>query len=215
MPSDPLGTSTGNVGIYAVSTGSYGLVSDGNGPSTVGALIRGNGGAQAAVFVGSVQVQGNLTITGSFPKSAAVPHPDGSHRRLYCQEAPEPWFEDFGSGQLVQGRATIQLDPDFAAVVHGESYHVFLTPTADCNGLYVSQRTPQGFTVQELRGGTSSLAFSYRLVAKRRDLDHHGRMERVEVHEAAVPKTTGAPTLPAAPPSPTVPQTPAAPRGGR
>src|SRR5262249_44121178 len=90
-----LGTSTSNVGIYAISTGSYALVADGNGPSTVGALIRGQGGAAAAVFQGNVQIQGNLTVTGSFPKSGAVPHPDGTHRRLYAQESPEPWFEDF------------------------------------------------------------------------------------------------------------------------
>src|SRR5262249_50428628 len=126
-----LGTSPNNVGIYAVSTGSYGLVADGNGPSTVGALIRGNGGAAAAVFGGNVQIQGNLTVTGSFPKSAAVPHPDGTLRRLYCQEAPEPWFEDFGQGQLVNGRTTVRLDPDFAPLVRSDDYAVFLTPEGD------------------------------------------------------------------------------------
>jgi len=31
------------------------------------------------------------------PKSAAVPHPDGTLRRLYCVESPESWFEDFGN----------------------------------------------------------------------------------------------------------------------
>ena len=33
-------------------------------------------------------------------RSAAVPHPDGFHRRLYCIECPESWFEDFGEGTL-------------------------------------------------------------------------------------------------------------------
>ena len=41
-------------------------------------------------------LEGGLTIVGGI-KSAAVPHPDGSHRQLYCMESPENWFEDFGN----------------------------------------------------------------------------------------------------------------------
>jgi hypothetical protein len=51
------------------------------------------------------------------PKSAAVPHPDGTTRILYCLECPESWFEDFGKGQLARGKAQIAFDPDFAAIV--------------------------------------------------------------------------------------------------
>ena len=32
----------------------------------------------------------------------------------------EPWFEDFGEAQLSNGRATVTLDRDFAAVVRGD-----------------------------------------------------------------------------------------------
>ncbi|MBD5656507.1 MAG: hypothetical protein IAI50_15195, partial [Candidatus Eremiobacteraeota bacterium] len=46
------------------------------------------------------------------------------------------------------------------------AYHVFVTPEGDCNGLYVTQKTPNGFAVRELRGGHSSLSFEYRIVAK-------------------------------------------------
>jgi len=49
-------------------------------------------------------------------KSAAVLHPDGTHRRLYCVESPDSWFEDFGEAPLECGEATVTLDPDFAAV---------------------------------------------------------------------------------------------------
>ena len=72
-------------------------------------------------------VNGNFTAIGG-SKSAAVPHPDGSHRRLYCVESPESWFEDFGSDQLVNGRARVRLDPDFNALVHGDNYQVFAFP---------------------------------------------------------------------------------------
>jgi len=36
---------------------------------------------------------------------------------MYCQESPEPWFEDFGTATLTNGRAVVELDPDFDAVV--------------------------------------------------------------------------------------------------
>ncbi|MDQ2784245.1 MAG: hypothetical protein M3Y58_04500, partial [Chloroflexota bacterium] len=42
---------------------------------------------------------GNLTVVNG-NKNVAVPFPDGSHRLLYCVEAPEAWFEDFGTGTL-------------------------------------------------------------------------------------------------------------------
>ena len=42
----------------------------------------------AARFDGPVLVNGNFTAIGG-SKSAAVPHPDGTHRRLYCVESPE------------------------------------------------------------------------------------------------------------------------------
>ena len=44
-----------------------------------------------------VTVEGSLTVWG--PKHAAVPHPDGSRRKLYSLESPESWFEDFGKGR--------------------------------------------------------------------------------------------------------------------
>jgi len=92
----------------------------------------------AGDFYGDVFIHGNSTATGT--KSAIVPHPDGSHRALYCVESPECWFEDFGAARLVDGTVTVHLDPDFAAVVHSDAYHVFLTPAGDSNGLYVSSK---------------------------------------------------------------------------
>jgi hypothetical protein len=65
--------------------------------------------------------------------------------RLYAVESPESWFEDFGFGQLVDGRAEIQLDGDFSAVIDSDTYHVFITEYDDNNALYVAGRTSRGF----------------------------------------------------------------------
>jgi hypothetical protein len=148
----------------------------------------------AAWFTGQVHVHGHFSVTGG--KSAVVQHPDGTHRRLYCMESPESWFEDFGHAELRDGHADIRIDPEFAALVHRDDYHVFLTPYGDSNGLYVAERRPDGFRVREHQGGKHSLEFAYRVVAKRRDVTVV-RLERAHL-----------PSHPSKPPEPRVPGPP-------
>jgi hypothetical protein len=153
--------------------------------TTTGAGIVGigNGAAYAGVF------QGNLLVAGqifAFIKDAIVPFPDGSTRLLHCMESPEHWFEDFGSARLTRGRATVKLDADFAKVVKLNGYRVFLTPEGDCEGLYVRRRGTS-FEVHELRGGTSNVAFSYRIVAKRKDIKAHTRFAKIDTTTLPVP----------------------------
>jgi hypothetical protein len=103
-------------------------------------------------------------------KSAAVPFPDGSHRLLYAVESPESWFEDFGKARLIRGRARVNIDRNFASVVRLADYHVFLSPEGDSRGLYISKKSKNGFEVREQQGGSSSLRFSFRIVAQRKDV---------------------------------------------
>jgi hypothetical protein len=84
-------------------------------------------------------------------------------------QSPENWMEDFGSGTLERGVAVVQIDQAFAETVSGTAdYHVFITPNGDSKGLYVTGKTAAGFEVRESGGGTSSVSFDYRIVAKRR-----------------------------------------------
>ncbi len=55
---------------------------------------------------------------------------------------------------------------------------MFLTPRGDCRGLYVASQAASGFEVRELQGGTSTLGFTYRIMAHRKDLAAP-RLERV------------------------------------
>src|SRR5262249_26287600 len=115
-----------------------------------------------------------------------------------CMESPELWFEDFGAAKLKAGRAVVKLDPDFAKVVTVDEYHVFVTPADDCRGLCVSNKTATGFEVRELQGGTSNVAFSYRIVARRA---HAGTSNRPQ------PPSPKPPTpLPLPPPAPRPPR---------
>ena len=145
-------------------------------------------GAIGLLVSGEAFVNGNLLVLGS--KSAAVPFADGSHRRLYCMESPECWFEDFGEAKLVKGKAQIKLPRDFAGAIQPDSYHVFLTPYGHSNGLCVSKRTRQGFVVEEQGGGKSSLSFAFRIVGKRKGL----KAERFA--KVAMPKAPKVPIQP-------------------
>jgi hypothetical protein len=116
-------------------------------------------------------VSGDMYCSGS--KSAVVPVDNGAREvALYAVESPKNWFEDFGSGRLSNGSAVIELESTFAETVNTQSYHVFLTPSGDCKGLYVSQKAAGGFEVRELGGGTSSIDFDYRIVAERRGYEN-------------------------------------------
>jgi len=48
---------------------------------------------------------------------------------------------------------------------------VFIQLTDDCNGVYVKVGST-GFDVYELQGGRSNAAFTYRVVAYRKDTDY-------------------------------------------
>ena len=57
---------------------------------------------------------------------------------------------------------------------------MFLTPEGDCKGLYVQDKRGASFEVRELQGGSSSIAFSYRIVAKRKDIKRHTRFAKID-----------------------------------
>lgn len=175
-----LGIATNNAGISGQSDGYIGVY----GQTQSGTAIYGQavGSGLAGQFLGNVSIAGNLTVTGSFPKSAGVPHPDGSIRRMYCMEGPESVFEDWGRATLKGGQATVKLDADFAALVTTDEYSVFPVAEGDCKGLYVAKLSKDGFEVRELAGGASDVAFSYRILAKRKDLvGKTQRLEKIEL----------------------------------
>ena len=184
IPSDGVpSASAPTIGVYApnLSTDTGGAPGAG-GFGVLGFSLKGAGVAGGAGTAGGAGVVGSTNgVAGAYSgvfygpfvvvggsKSAAVRHPDGSHRLLYCVESPESWFEDFGKGQLECGRAEVRIDPDFAAVVDLSDYHVFLTPYGP-DIPFVTEQTSEAFRV-ETKDPTSTTRFSWRLVAKRKDI---------------------------------------------
>jgi hypothetical protein len=123
----------------------------------------------AGYFGGDVRITDSLVVLGS--KSAAVKTDNGDYRLLYSMESPENWFEDFGEGKLVNGKAVIQMDPLFTQTVNTSvKYHVFLTPQDEPLTLAVANRTASSFEVRGPAG--SDISFSYRIVAKRKGYEN-------------------------------------------
>ncbi len=186
--------STGGTGVYGyafATTGTtYGVF--GRNDATAGAAVRGwadaNTGTADGVYGRSnssdgygVYYSGGLSGTGG--KSCVVKTSQGP-TLLYCQESPENWFEDFGEGQLVNGRAHIDLDPLFLETVTVDAANpmkVFVQPQdLSCKGL-AAIPGETGFDVGELLGGASNSPFTYRVVAKRKDFEE----KRLEYCKAA------------------------------
>jgi hypothetical protein len=169
-----LGTSTSGVGVNGVSNSSNGV----NGVTTSGIGVYGSSGGSglAGRFDGNVVIQGNLTVSGTFPQTAAVPSADGTLRRVYPLGFAEAYYEDLGQGSLTNGIGAVTLDPEFAALVRTDSYQVFLTAYGDNRGLFVTNQTAAGFEVREVQGGTSSIGFGYRVIGR----PSHGMSPRLD-----------------------------------
>jgi hypothetical protein len=147
---------------------------DGAGDVVARGHISGKGdiSASGAIFTNSFF---EIVGTGSYFKnavcvagcSAATTASAGRAVTTYAPMVSQPTIEDFGEAQLVYGQALVRLDPKFANVVDQRAnYLVFITPEGDANTLYVTQKSMGGFTVRESHSGRSTIAFSYRIVAK-------------------------------------------------
>jgi len=155
-------SSSGNVygGYYLASSGGTGTHYGVYGIETAG-------GSGAAVYA-----SGDFVASGS--KSAVLKTSQGE-RLFYTMESPEVWFEDFGEGRLVNGRAHIELDALFLETVTINALNpmkVFIQLNdPNSNGVAVVKGTT-GFDVIELQNGTSNATFDYRILAKRKGYEN-------------------------------------------
>ena len=119
--SGPIGTSGSNIGVYGASSANVGVFGDAaNNTAVMGRTGAGIGvygtATNPAAAAGRRSSTERCWSTGRSRWSAArsrpaVKHPDGSVRRMYCQEAPEPWFEDFGTAHARAGAGRDRAGP--------------------------------------------------------------------------------------------------------
>ncbi|MDX1902875.1 MAG: hypothetical protein SFU27_01855 [Thermonemataceae bacterium] len=121
-------------------------------------------------YVGGRTGGTNYKINGTGTVSTMVKDLDNEYVNMFCPESPEILFQDYGTGKLVNGRAYITIDPILAKNIHIDEKHplkVFIQLEGDCKGVYVTNKSKNGFEVVELQQGTSNVDFSWTVVANR------------------------------------------------
>ena len=130
------------------------------------------GGSQGWAKIGGYNGATAIKVTGGGSAGTIVENQEGEQVMMFCPEAPEIVFTDYGTGKLSGGRCHIPLDPVFSkniSVNLKNPLKVFIQMEGDCNGVYVTNKSAAGFDVVELLKGTSEAAFSWSVVSTRKD----------------------------------------------
>jgi hypothetical protein len=180
------GTTTGNpgytVGVQGIADaqnqdaiGVQGIAYSSSGAVTTGGYFEGltyTGTSIAYAYVGGwINGATARKIVGTGSVSEIIPTANHGRVTLTCPESPEYWYQDYGSVNLVDGRAHVDLDPITAdiVVIDGDNpIRVFCTPVnmLNFNGVTIVNQTPTGFDLVELNGGTHTGKLDYNLVLK-------------------------------------------------
>jgi hypothetical protein len=169
-----LGTLVSGSGVAGngLEIGVYGNATSAANIDRAGGYFSTNAG-QSFAYVGYREAGGTLRkIAGNGTVNTIVKDLNGKSVLLSCPEAPENLFEDYGKGKLVNGYAHIDIDPIFAKNVIINNEHplrVFIQLEGECNGVFVTNKTSNGFDVVELANGKSNVNFMYHIVANRAD----------------------------------------------
>jgi hypothetical protein len=190
------GTKFGVSGFNTNSTSGTGVAGLGNNGGTFYYLTVGSGGAFTGTNYGAVGFATNTSgqraggyfattdgsayayvglnnngtiykINGTGSVSTIMETREGK-KNLFAPESPEAWIQDYGEGQLKNGRAIIYLDKlflDCVVIDEKNPLKVFVQLRDDCNGVYVKTYEDH-FEVIELQNGKSNARFCYQVIAK-------------------------------------------------
>lgn len=168
----------------AFSGASYGTLSRSENVAGLRAaevLICNNGAGVAQQHLAGAYVGATLyKIIGPGIVSTVVSVSGNENVTLHAPETPEAYFQDYGEGQLNNGFVHINLDSLFAKIVCINEKHpmrIYIQLEGDCNGVFVKNKTKDGFDVKELNGGKSNSKFQWTIICNRSDsYDKNGNL---------------------------------------
>ena len=188
-------TLSGNLG-YSVGTqvtavaqnqDSYGIWGESfSNQYTAGGYFSGNsyaGTNYAYAYVGGRVAGVNRKIIGSGSVSEIIPTENHGRVTLTCPESPEYWYQDYGTVNMVNGKATIILDDILADIIivdEENPIRVICTPVGMpyFNGVTIMEQTTKSVDILELNGGTHSGKLQYQIVVKPKTNYGEGRFQQ-------------------------------------
>jgi hypothetical protein len=174
---------------WGIAVYKYGALANGEGAGLFIASSTSNVGVYVAYRNGVTNYK--ILNVGAFGGSAStdvwgLTNDTNDRKIMFCPEAPEILFQDYGQGELINGRAHIELDPIFSRNIVINDEHplrVFIQLEGDCNGVYVTKKTKNGFDVIELQNGKSNVKFTWFVTANRADYINPITNELISKHE--------------------------------
>lgn len=126
-------------------------------------IVAGQGKKISLTAAGGVTCTGNLSVTGNLSCTGSKPAQQVTEnyglRYMYATEAPELVYYDRGAVNLINGEATVRLDPIYLECIEPDTE---LTPWqiwCQCygeNDVYISEIGSDYFKIKERNGGTSA-----------------------------------------------------------
>lgn len=127
--------------------------------------------SRAYAYVGANTTGTNRKIVGTGSVSEIIPTENYGRVTLTCPESPEYWYQDYGTIQMVNGKATIVLDEILADIIivdEENPIRVICTPVGMpyFNGVTIMSQTKKSVEILELNGGEHSGKLQYQIVVK-------------------------------------------------
>ena len=161
------------LGNYGYIGGSVDAISGiSNHPTGSGIYAQNTNTGFAGYFAGKVHVAGTFTASN---KQFIQPHAkDPSKEIVYiAAEASEAVIFQRGTGQLINGSAEIDLPEYFSVVAADEGLQVQVTPTEECNGMFVESKGKNKIRIKELMSGKHNARFDYLVTGVRAGFEEH------------------------------------------
>jgi hypothetical protein len=157
-------------GFQVRGSASYGISARGNSGNTLTSSNANSYGlyvhsAGNATHGKGLYVYGDIKCSGSFYSGAS---PTSGYEtqdgfvQTYGIQSQKNELMISGTGALVGGVSQVVFEQSFAAALSsGVAIKIIVTPTTECNGVFIAQKSKDGFTVKELLGGTSNAEFDW------------------------------------------------------
>ena len=159
----------GSAGYGVYTRGRYGNSLASSNASYYGLTVRSAGNATHGK---GLYVYGDVKCSGSFysgtSPTSGYDTQDGFVQTYGIQSQKNELMVS-GTGTLVGGVSQVVFEKSFAAALSSDvAIKIIVTPTTECNGVFIAQKSTDGFTVKELLGGTSNAKFDWIAIIKPR-----------------------------------------------